>query len=297
MSTGAGSGPAFDKGTSVRAVAIATIIAAVAYVPSGAAQTSSKKKSSTNIAPAGDGQTIRVGKTVIARPFGAELVDRLVIAGSYNLRGRRVHLVRGDASGPCPSRFVFVSEQPGGSQTTSGSFGTCSGSARVNPSATGLVVAMPAAPAGGPTVRFVFDGATVRALDAIAAAGNATAQPGCVPASRTDYPTQVDAVAAVERDYPQEYRKTGTLKAVSIDPEELRSLVGALACLSSWPAAENRIPELATPLFVSRRHGPAAFAALDSIAHDPASDAHLRAMARSFAAEMSYRVDRREPTL
>jgi hypothetical protein len=246
------------------------------------------------VAQTGGEQAIRIGKTVVPRPFGAELVDRLVLAGTYRLGGRRIHLVRGDASGPCPSRFVFVSEQPGSGPAVSTPFGTCSGAARVRLANGALVVSLPAA-AGGPMVRFAFDGAVVRPLDGPAHA-TAAAEPGCIPASHTDAATQAETVAAFEREYPVEFRNRGRINKIDIGPDEMRTLVTALACLAPWPAAERRVPKVATPLFASR-HGPAAFAALDAIAQSPASDAHLRALARSFAAEMNYQVDRYEPGL
>ena len=50
------------------------------------------------------------------------------------------------------------------------------------------------------------------------------------------------------------------------------------------------MPELATPLFRSERHRAAAFAELESIQRDSDVDANLKAVARSFAAEMRYRI-------
>jgi hypothetical protein len=80
-----------------------------------------------------------------------------------------------------------------------------------------------------------------------------------------------------------------------IAPEEMRATVVGLACLASWPGAEEVVPRAATPLFASKRHGDAAFAALEAVAQDPASDANLRASVRAFGAEMAFRVERREP--
>ena len=93
-----------------------------------------------------------------------------------------------------------------------------------------------------------------------------------------------------ERDWPKAYRRTGTLKRVTLGQSEMRALVTDLACMASWPIGERRVPELATPLFRSERHRTAAFAALESIQRDPATDANLKAVARSFSAEMRYRI-------
>lgn len=271
---------------------VATIAALAVAAPGGAQKARPAPKSSTAVAATGGGQAIRIGKTVVVRPFGAELVDRLALVGSYRLRGRAVHLVRGDAGGACPSRFVFVSEQPGAAPVASSPFGTCSGDARVSASASTLVVAMTAA-GGGPVARFVFDGGSVRTLEGAASSAGLAVAPSCLPASRVDATLQADAIATFERDFPLDYREPGRLKKVDIAPETLRAWVAELACLAPWPAAEQRVLHVATPLFASRRHGSAAFAALDSIARDPASNAHLRAVARSFAAEMTFRVERR----
>ena len=272
----------------MRAALLLPITAATAFGYIAIAQTPS-----ATVVAAGSEQAIRIGKMSVSRPFGAELVDRLVLAGSYRLRGRRVHLVRGDAGAACPSRFVFISEQPGSAPLASTPFGTCSGNIRVSASPSALVVAMPAAPAGGPTVRFSFDGGAVRALDRVVAQPDVVAGTACIPAARATATTQADAIATFERDFPLEYRRSGTLKKIDIDPQEMRDMVAALACLSLWPAAEQRLPAVVTPLFASR-HGPAAFAALENISQGPGSNPHLRAAARSFAAEMRFRVERRE---
>lgn len=242
-------------------------------------------------------QSIRIGATTIPRPFGSELVDRLQHAGTFRLGNRRFHLVRGDTVGTsCRSRYVFITEQRGAQPVVSAPFGTCSGDARVIPGRNSLTVTMsqPIADLAGarkpPLARFAFDGTIVRPLSVAAVSSS----PSCVPAAQLPPSSQDEVLSSFERDYPLAYRNTGDLRRALLDQAELEELVTALACLAPWPAADRRIPKLATPLFASR-HGPAAFAALEAIAVAPASNAHLRASASSFAAEMRYRVGRREP--
>ena len=119
-------------------------------------------------------------------------------------------------------------------------------------------------------------------------------QPACVPPSETDPAAQMQTVDAIEQGFPEEYRGTGRIGRVPIAPDEMRSLVTMFACVGAWPAAHYRMTRLATPLFASR-HGRDAFAMLDAIAKDRGSDAHLRASARTFYADMTYRVWKREP--
>ena len=47
---------------------------------------------------AGSEQALAAGKTVLSRPFGAQLVDRLAVVGSYPAGPTTYHLVRGDAA-------------------------------------------------------------------------------------------------------------------------------------------------------------------------------------------------------
>lgn len=242
------------------------------------------------VARSGNDQSVRVGRAVVARPFGAELVDRLAVVGSYQLRGRRTYLVRGDAGGQCPSRFVFVTEAARAAPIVSTPFGTCRGDARVRSSAGLLTVTMSSAADPRATARFAFDGASVRSLDA---AADAAAQPPCPVASYIDPALQAATIEAFETDFPAEYRSRRALDRTTLDPQELQAVVTTLACFAAWPSADRSIPRLATPLFASNQ-GTAAFAALTAIAEDPSSGAHLRASARSFAAEMSYAVARRK---
>ena len=280
----------------VRAL-LATSVVATALAPAAAQRRIA-------VISAGNEQALAVGKTVISRPFGAQLVDRLNVVGSYPAGRTTYHLVRGDAAGACPSRFVVVATGAG-APVASEPFGTCAGQARGAAGRSGFVVTMPATIEGGPPVRFAWENGKMRLIDArpAAAVADASGEPGfaarqastCRTPTSADPGTQAAVVADFERGYPDEFRRDSSLKRADITPDELRATVTGLACLARWPGAETVVPEAATPLFASKRHGPAAFQTLQTIARDPNSDANLRAAVRAFGAEMLYRVDRREP--
>lgn len=282
-----------------RAMLAATLATIVVATPSATAQRR------IAVITAGNEQALSVGKTVISRPFGAQLVDRLAIVGSYPSGRATYHLVRGDAAGPCPSRFVVVATGLGGAPAASEPFGTCAGQARAAMNRGGFVVSMPATAAGGPPVRFAWENGKMRLIDAMPAATVAgdDGEPGfaarqastCRTPTSADPGTQAAVIADFESSYPAEFRRSSSLKRVEIAPDELRATVTGLACLARWPGAEAIVPEAATPLFASKRYGPAAFRTVETIARDPNSDTNLRAAVRAFGAEMLYRVDRREP--
>ena len=252
---------------------------------------------------AGSEQALAAGKTVLSRPFGAQLVDRLAVVGSYPAGPTTYHLVRGDAAGACPSRFVVVATRAGTAPAISEPFGTCAGTARATARRGGFTVTMPATAAGGPTVRFAWQDGRMRLIDARPAGQGNGGAPGfgtrqastCTAPTSADPAQQAAVLADFEDSYPDEFRRAATLRKIDIAPQELREMVAGLACLSRWPGAESAVPEAATPLFASKRHGPAAFEAIDQIARDPLSDVNLRAAVRAFGAEMLYRVDRRAP--
>lgn len=257
------------------------------------------------VVSSGNEQALAVGKTVLSRPFGAQLIDRLAVIGSYRAGRTTYHLVRGDAAGPCPSRFVVVATGATDAPAVSEPFGTCAGTARATVARGGFTVSMPATAAGGPAVRFGWQDGKMRLLDAApaAVAAGADGAPGfaarqastCRTPTSADPAMQAAVVADFERNYPAEFRREKTLKRADISADELRATVTGLACLSRWPGAEAVVPEAATPLFASKRHGPAAFRIVQVIARDPNSDVNLRAAVRAFGVEMLYRVDRREP--
>lgn len=245
---------------------------------------------------AGSEQAIKLGKTVISRPFGAELVDRLAVVGSYAVPGARLHLIRGNGGSECPARYAVIVTRAGQEPQVTQSFGTCSAAARPQLRRGVFTVAMPAVN-GGPLVQYHYANgrmlprtATITQGAGTIASAPAVATSACRAASAVDPAAQTNALDAFERDWPKAYRRTGTLKKVEIGQSEMRRAVTDLACMASWPIGERRVPELATPLFRSQRHRAAAFAALESIQRDPDTDANLKAVARSFSAEMRYRI-------
>lgn len=245
---------------------------------------------------AGSEQALRVGKTTISRPFGATLVDALHIAGAYRLGSERLWLVRGDGDATCPSRYIVVTRRSAEEIVASDPFGTCgvAGTARVERGE--LIVPFAAPPGSGTSlVRFAYRAGQVRRLDAgtTPLVAGASAPAGCVPASRVSPDEQAATIAAFEASFPAEYGSMGKLRKAEFAPAALRDLVVGLACLSTWPAGQRVVPQHAMPLFASKRWGPAAFTALDTVSRDPATDANMSAAIKSFAAEMAYRVARR----
>ena len=261
-------------------------------------------KPGITVISAGSEQALAVGKTVISRPFGAQLVDRIAVVGSYRGRGGIFHLIRGEATGECPVRYLVVF-QGKGAPVAGEPFGTCAAGARGAVTRTGFEVGMAATVAGGPLVRFRYEIGRMHLINARPAASVASADGqigfGARGASTCRTPTSADAgtqaavLADFAQSYPAEYRSAKLLKRSDIAPEDLRATVSGLACLSRWPGAERVVPEAATPLFASKRYGPTAFQLIETIARDPNSDANLRAAVRAFGTEMIYRVDRREP--
>lgn len=254
---------------------------------------------------AGNEQALALGKTVISRPFGAQLVDRIAVVGSIRTRTGAFHLVRGEATGDCPARYLVVFQPTAGAPVTGEPFGTCAAVARGAATRSGFVVTMAATAAGGPPVRFRYESGKMRLLDARPAAAVASAEgeigfgarqaSACRTPTSADSATQAAMLAEFTRSYPAEYRSAKRLKRTDIAPDELRATVTGLACLSRWPGAERVVPEAALPLFASKRYGPLAFQLIETVARDPASDINLRAAVRAFGSEMTYRVERREP--
>nr|WP_294814907.1 hypothetical protein [uncultured Sphingomonas sp.] len=256
------------------------------------------------VVSAGSEQAVKLGKTVISRPFGAELVDHLSVVGSYTVQGAQLHLIRGKAGAECPARYAVIVTRTGQEPLVTEAFGTCSAAAKPQLRRGVFTVAMPATATGGPLVQFRYANgrmhrpvaALTQGAGAISRAAPATTS-ACRSANSVDAADQAAALDAFERDWPKAYRRTGSLKKVTFGQGEMRRLTTDLACMASWPAGERRVPELATPLFRSKQHRAAAFAALESIQRDPNADANLKAVARSFSAEMRYRVALDPPLL
>jgi hypothetical protein len=266
----------------------------------GAAQAADQK---AVVVSAGSEQAIKLGETVISRPFGAELVDHLAVVGSYTVQGARLHLIRGKAGADCPARYAVIVTRAGQEPKITEAFGTCSTAARPQLRRGVFTVAMPASTAGGPLVQYRYANGRMHMPAVTLTQGAGTMAPAapavsaCRSANSIDASDQVAALDAFERDWPKAYRRTGSLKKVTFSQSEMRRLTTDLACMASWPAGESRVADLATPLFRSKQHRAAAFAALESIQRDPDTDANLKAVTRSFSAEMRYRVALDPPLL
>lgn len=289
----------------IRQTIIPLAIALAAASPVAAKRTAKPKPAAITVISAGNEQALSIGKIVISRPFGAQLVDRIAVVGSTRVREGSYHLIRGEAAGECPARYLVVFQPTVGAPVASEPFGTCAAIARAAAGRTGYVVAMAATAAGGPPVRFRYESGKMRLLDARPAVAVASADgrlgfaarqaSTCRTPTSADAAAQASVIAEFDRNYPSEYRSLGRIKHADISPDELRATVAGLACLSRWPGAERVVPEAAVPLFASKKYGPTAFQLVETIARDPSSDANLRAAVRSFGVEMTYRVERRQP--
>jgi hypothetical protein len=239
------------------------------------------------VVSAGSEQAIKLGKVVISRPFGAELVDHLAVVGSYPVQGARLHLIRGKGGSNCPARYAVIVTRAGQEPLVTEAFGTCSAAAKPQLRRGVFIVAMPASPAGGSLVQYRYANgrmhppvaALTQGAGAIGPVAPATSS-ACRSANSVNAADQAAALDTFERDWPKAYRRAGSLKKVTLGQSEMRRLTTNLACMASWPAGERRVPELATPLFRSKH-----------------ADANLKAVARSFSAEMRYRVALDPPLL
>lgn len=246
---------------------------------------------------------LRYGTQTINRPFGATLVDRLDVVGTYALRTGRTYLVRGSAAGPCPVQYVVI-EMTAATPRPSTPFGTCADGARGRISRGALFVTVPGG-GGALPAQFAYASGQITPLSGPTLTSGAAAAPtlddpwagpgGCATAARVDAPAAAELMSNFERGYPADWRRPNLIKRVDLDPERLRRAVVGLACLSTWPAADPSVPQAALPLFASKRHGKLAFELLDGVARDGATPPDVRAAARSFHAEMRFRVERREP--
>lgn len=247
------------------------------------------------VVPLGSEQALQLGKTVMARPFGAQLVDRIEVVGDYAGPLDHYYLVRGDGGAECPARYLVVASRRGQPPVTSSAFGTCSGGATARLASGRLIVTLPAAPGARDLVRFGYVRGVMQPLGPVV--GGERNEFG--PVARCGIPA-IDAVDPVgdglDRDFPDALRRSSTLRRVSIARVEMREIVANLACLYTLPGAEPRVAVAATPLFASRAHGALAFTALDSIARSSEADPGLRASVRSFESQMRYYVGRREPS-
>ncbi|MET0376047.1 MAG: hypothetical protein ABW128_17540 [Rhizorhabdus sp.] len=265
------------------AIALGGMAAALVAVPLAAQR--------AQVVNAGSEQALRIGTVTVSRPFGGTLVDRLAVVGAYRIGRERLWLVRGDGGPACPARYVVVARRSVEEIVTSTPFGTCAAAGKPRVAAGALEV--PFAGRAGASVRYAYRDGEIRLLDAARVARSVPVAPRCVPGAQVPAGEQAATLAAFEDGFPSSYGSERALRRADLSPAELRDLLTGLACLASWPAAQEVVPDRATALFASKRWGPRAFAMLDVIAEDRTTSLHLVALTRSFAAEMRYRVDRR----
>jgi hypothetical protein len=270
----------------VRSIALAGLLAMSA---AGSADAAPKKAATSglSVVQSGGEAALILDGTIMPRPFGATLVDRLTVIDRFPLAANRtVWLIRGDGSETCDSQYMLVDRVSGQQPDLSSVFGcnaTVTGRARSG--AVRLSVVSPTLP----KAELAWRRGTLEPVDA---AGEVVqADVGC----RNPAATAEEVDVALGTALPPELRRRGTLKRAAMADAELQARVGDLACLATWPGSEKRVVEAATPLFVSKAWGEAAFAALDRIALQPGSPQDVRSAVRLFSGRMRYAVAAREP--
>ncbi len=296
----------------MRAFLLLTAAIAAATAPAEAATRRARPAATAlTVAQVNGEPVLRHGKDTITRPFGSTLVDRLSVVGAYPMPGGRAYLVRGVATGPCPVHYVVMQAQDG-LPRPSAPFGTCADGARARLTRGTLRITVPSSP-GAPAAVFAYAAGRVVPVAAAAPAADiamtsgasapvvdpvdAWAGPGgCPSVGRAPAIGASERLMAdFERAYPADWRRQGRIEKLAFEADQLRRVVTGLACLATWPAADPAVPKAALPLFASKRHGRLAFELLDGVARDAGVPSDVRAAARSFHAEMRFRVDRREP--
>jgi hypothetical protein len=270
----------------------ALLLAAVATlaVSADAAPRRRPAPAQIEVVSAGADQALRLGDQTLSRPFGAQLVDRVVVVSRHALPGSRTAwLVRGEGGADCPARYVVVSRRAAEAPSVTAPFGTCSPGATARTARGDLLVTMP--DAAGPPVSFAWAGGAMRPIGS--AAMLLAAAPTACSADAQRSPELLDA--ALAETLPLDLRRRGGIRRAELDGEVLEGTVADLACLAAWPGGDPKVRKAATPLFASKRYGAAAFAALDNVARTPGTDTALRAAVRTFSAQMYYAVGSREP--
>jgi hypothetical protein len=278
----------------IRHVVPLLLIVAAASPAEARTPPASRSTAQLTVVPAGSEQALKSGRAIISRPFGAQLVDRLWIDGRYSVGKDRLYLVRGTAGADCPARYLIVAQRPGEAPAVSAPFGTCGAGASGQVVQGKLVVTVAAAPGSTGSIRYLYNAGAISPLDAASAVAiTASADPVTCRA----YKAATDGSVAdmIDRSLPAAYRRAGDLRRTDISPDTMRDVVADLACLAMLPEGSDLVPSSATEMFASRRHGKAAYAALDQVARAPQTAPDLRAAVRSLSAQMHYYVARRSP--
>jgi hypothetical protein len=112
-----------------------------------------------------------------------------------------------------------------------------------------------------------------------------------VPAMQFDFPdcatlqkqSEDSVLAEFERKFPKAIIGEESVETVELSAADMTAVTGYLACVSGAANLDPFVADNALSLFSSKRHGAAAFAALDDLA---ASNAPGAQEARAFAAQM-----------
>ncbi|MFJ7440134.1 hypothetical protein ACIQW5_20995 [Methylorubrum thiocyanatum] len=87
--------------------------------------------------------------------------------------------------------------------------------------------------------------------------------------------------------YPRDLADPRKVERIALDADAVANVAGYLACVAGLTDGDVNVADQGIALFASRRHGRAAFVALDAISR---SDAPWAAGARAFARQMrAYR--------
>lgn len=249
------------------------------------------------VVTSGSEQALKLGDTLLSRPFGAELVDTIAVVGRYGTRAEPLYVVEGTAGATCAARYVVVSARSGQPPVVSAPFGTCVKGIAVRQTVRGIEMQLTPSSSGGAS-RFAYADGALRPLDAPTIAADGIAAPQTLRCRNPGDMAGLDGdafEAQLEETLPAAYRTSGAVRRAEIAPSALHEMVAGLACLATWPGAGDAVHKAATPLFASRRYGTASFATLDRIAGATNSEAALRASARILSAQMRYQLGRREP--
>lgn len=220
----------------------------------------------------GGAPVVMLGQQVVLTAARAEEAARFAIRAQADTPAAQIYLIDAPSGGSaCPMRYVVLTVTAGRGVATP-PFGTCSSRARLQAQGSKIVVTMPGfsntGPAG-PPVSFTLKGNEMVA-DKASEAAPALQPVAYTPSLRcSGTASQADAdamLAAFEREYPASLVSSAQVEGVKIPPATLDDIVASLSCLAAQPGGDPFVPEQAAALFASKRHGAAAFEAVERLA-------------------------------
>ncbi|QJU59886.1 hypothetical protein HL653_20975 [Sphingomonas sp. AP4-R1] len=283
----------------MRIIFLGLATAALVASPAPAVRMRAKRPAAPalTVVTSGSEQALKLGETLLSRPFGADLIDSMTVIGRYGTAAEPLYVVEGTAGATCAARYVVVAARAGQPPVLSAPFGTCAKGISVRQGLHGLEMQLIPGTGTEPTLYAYANGA-VRPLDARAEVADRIAPPQTLRCRNPGDMAGLDGDAfdaQLGETLPTAYRTDRAVRRAEIAPAALHEMVAGLACLAAWPGAGNAVFKAATPLFASKRYGTASFATLDRIAGATNSEAALRASARTLSAQMRYFVGKREP--